>query len=74
MRAIKVKETYKEWFQTIATFTLPSRTLKPLSIAYVKDVYLGISAKNCSRDKRGQSETRKHLQSLEQKMLSIKNV
>ena len=71
MRAIKVKETYKEWFKTVATFTLPSRTLKSLSIEIVKDVYLGINGKNVPRDKRRQSETRAHLQSLEQKMLSI---
>ena len=49
-------------------FTLPSGSLKPLSIEYVNDVYRGISAKNCSRDERGQFETRMHLQSLEQKM------
>ena len=35
-------------------------------------MYQGISAKNCSRDKRGQSETRVHLKSLEQKMLCNK--
>ena len=49
-------------------FTLPSGSLKPLSIEYVNDVYRGISAKNCSRDERGQFETRVHLESLEQKM------
>ena len=32
----------------------------------------GISAKNCSREERGQSETRVHLQSLEQKTFSNK--
>ena len=32
----------------------------------------GISAKNYSREERGQSETREHLKSLEQKMLSNK--
>ena len=50
------------------TFTLPSGSLKPLSIEYVNDVYRGISAKNCSRDERGQFETQEHLQSLEQRM------
>ena len=34
----------------------------------MNDVYRGISAKNCSRDERGQSETLVHLQSLELKM------
>ena len=68
MTAIKVKETYKEWFKTVIKFTLPSSSLKPLSIEYLNDVYRGISAKNCSRDERGQSETRVHLQSLERKM------
>ena len=72
MRTIKVKETYKEWFKTVIKFTLPSSSFKPLSIEYVNDVYRGISAKNCSRDERGQSETRLHLQSLEQKMLCNK--
>ena len=38
----------------------------------MQDVYPGISAKNCSRDEREQSETRVHLQSLGQKMLSNK--
>ena len=38
--------------------------LKPLLIEYVHDVYRGISAKNCSRDKRGQSEKLKMLKSL----------
>ena len=64
MRAIKVKETYKEWFKTVIKFTLPSSSLKPLSTECVNDMYRGISAKNCSRDGRGQSETRVHLQSL----------
>ena len=32
------------------------------------DVYRGFSAKKSSRDERGQSETRVHLQSLGQKM------
>ena len=72
MRAIKVRETYKEWFKTVIKFTLSSSSLKPLSIEYVNDVYRGISAKNCSRDEREKSETRVHLQSLEQKMLSNK--
>ena len=72
MRTIKVKETYKEWFKTVIKFTLPSSSFKPLSIEYVNDVYQGISAKNCCRDERGQSETRVDLQSLEQKMLSNK--
>ena len=35
----------------------------------MKNLYRGISTKNCSRDKRGQSEIRVHLQSLEHKML-----
>ena len=35
----------------------------------MNDVYGGISAKNCYRNKRGQSETQTHLQILEQKML-----
>ena len=42
-------------------FTLPSGSLKPLSVEYVNDVYGGISAKSCSRDERGQFETRMHL-------------
>ena len=37
-------------------------------------MYQGISAKNCSRGERRQSETRVHLQSLEQKMLSNKEL
>ena len=64
MRAIKIKETCKEWFKKVIKFTLPSSSLRPLSIEYVNDMYRGISAKNCSRDKRGQSETRVHPQSL----------
>ena len=55
MTAIKVKETYKEWFKTVIKFTLPSSSLMPLAIEYLNDVYRGISAKNCSRDERGQS-------------------
>ena len=55
MRGIKV--TYKKWYMTIIKFTLPSSSLKPLSIKYANDVYRGISAKNCSRKERGQSET-----------------
>ena len=60
MRPIKVKETYKEWFKTDIKFNLPSSRLKPLSTEYVNDVYRGISAKNCSRDERRQSEARVH--------------
>ena len=64
MRATKAKEIYKEWFKTVIKFTLPSSSLKPLSIENVNYVYRGISAKNCSIDERGQSEKRVHLQSL----------
>ena len=74
MRANENKETCKEWFKTVKKFTLPGSSLKPLSIEYVNDVYRGISAKNFYRDKRGQSETGLHLQSLEQKMLSNKKM
>ena len=35
----------------------------------MNDVYRGISAKNCTKHERGHSETRVHLQSLEQEML-----
>ena len=61
MRAIKVKETYKEWLKNVTKLTLPSSSLRPLPIEYVNDMYQGISAKNCSRDERGQYETRVHL-------------
>ena len=64
MRAIKVKKTYKKWFKTVIKFTLPSSRLKPLSTEHVNNMYRRISAKNCSRDERGQSETRVHLYSL----------
>ena len=64
MRAIKVKETFKEWFKTVIKLTLPSCSLISLSIEYVNDVHRDISPKNCSRDKRRQFETRVHLQSL----------
>ena len=42
------------------------------SIEYVNDLYLGISAKNCSKEERGQSETCVRLESLEQKLLPNK--
>ena len=71
MRAIKVKETYKEWFKAVIKFTLPSSTLKPISIEYVNNVYRGISAKNCSREEIRQSETRVHLQSLNKRFCPI---
>ena len=64
MTDIRVKETYKECFNTHIKFTLPNSTLKPLSIEYLNDMHRGISTKNCSRDERGRSETRLHLQSL----------
>ena len=70
MRGIKV--TYKECYKKIIKFILPSSSLKPLSVRYVNNVYRGISAKDCSRKERGQSETFMHLKSLEQKMLSNK--
>ena len=44
MRAIRVKEIYKECFNTHIKFTLPNSTLKPLSIEYLNDMYRGISA------------------------------
>ena len=46
--------------------------LKSLSLEYVNHVYRGISVKNCSRNEKGQSKTRVHLQSSEQKMQSNK--
>ena len=72
MKAIKVRKTYKDWFKAVIKFTLRSSILKPLSIEYMNDTYRDISAKSCSRDKRGQSGTRVDLQSLEQKILSHK--
>ena len=51
MRAAKVKETCKEWFKTVIEFTLSSRSLKPLSVEYVNNMYRCITAKNCSRDR-----------------------
>ena len=60
MRAVKVKETYKEWFKTVK-FTLSSSSLNPLSAEYVKDIYRCITAKNCSRDEKGQPEAHVHL-------------
>ena len=70
MRGIKV--TYKEWYMTIIKFILLSSSLKPLSVKYVNDLHQGISAKNCSKKERGQSETWVHFKSLEQKMMSNK--
>ena len=64
MRAIKVKETYKEWYKAVINFILPRRSWKPLSIEYMNDVYQCISAKNCSKDERRPSETRVPFQSL----------
>ena len=64
IRAIKVKETYKEWLKTVIKFTLPSSSLKALSIEYVNNMYRGTGAKNCSRDERGRCEIRVHLQNL----------
>ena len=69
--AIKIKKN-KEWYKIIINFTLPSSSLKPLSIEYATDLYRGISAKNCSREERGQSETWVRLESLEQKLLPNK--
>ena len=71
-RTLKVKEIYKEWFKTVIKFILPSSSLKLSSVAYVNDVHRGISARNCSRDKRGQSETRVDMFVSEQKMLPYK--
>ena len=52
-----LKKTHKEWYKIIIKFTQPSSSLQPLSIEYVNDLYRGISAKNCSKEERGQSET-----------------
>ena len=41
----------------IIKFTILSNSLKPLSIEYGNDLYRGISANNCSKEERGQSET-----------------
>ena len=51
---------------------LLNNSLKPLSIEYVNDLYRGISANNCSKEERGQSETWVRLESLEQKLLPNK--
>ena len=61
MRAVKVKETYKEWFKTVIKFTLSSSSLNPLLAEYVNDIYRCITAKSCSRDEKGQPETHVHL-------------
>ena len=60
MKAIKVKEKCKKWSKTVITFTLSSSSLKPLSTEYVNNMYRNISAKNCSREEKGQSEARVH--------------
>ena len=51
------KKIFKEWYKIIIKFPLPSSSLKSLSIEYVNDLYRGISANNCSKEERGQSET-----------------
>ena len=56
----------------IIKFILTSSSLKPLSIEYVNHLYWGISAKNYSREERGQSEKWVRLESLEQKLLPNK--
>ena len=61
IRAIKVKETYKEWLKTVIKFTLPSSTFKSI-INRVCEQY--VLRYWCSRDERGRCEIRVHLQNL----------
>ena len=58
--------------KTVVRLTLSGSSLKPVSEEYVNNLYRSISANNCSKDERGQSETRVHLQSLAF-FLNIKN-
>ena len=44
---------YQEWLMTVVKITLPIGSLNSLSKEYVNNVYRGINAKNCFRDKRG---------------------
>ena len=68
----KLKKTYKKWYKIIIKFTLPSSSIKPWSIECVNDLYRDVSAKNYSREERGQSETWVRLESLEHKLLPNK--
>ena len=52
-KVVKIKESFKGWFKTVVKFTLPSNSLRPLSIECVNNVNRVISAENCSRDEKG---------------------
>ena len=72
-RSIKPKETYSAWFKSAIRCANPPRDAKAIKVEIVNDQYLENSTKASTRQKRGESSKRVHIESVEQKMPQGKN-
>ena len=72
LRILKPKSTYRELMESLINVITPSSRSCPITIEIVNDIYLQDSIKNQTREKRGSTSVRTHLNSLEQKMLKEK--
>ncbi len=71
-RSVKPKATYAEWFIHVLQCVMPKCDVRPRKIALINDTYRADSVKAGTREKRGTSSKRVHLQSFDQKQLQGK--
>ena len=73
LRILKPKSTYRKLMESLINVITPSSRSCPITIEMVNAIYLQDSIKNQTREKRGSTSVRTHLNSLEQKMLQGKD-
>ena len=65
---MKPKETYRVWLKSVLQCANPGHNAKAIQVEIVNDQYLQNSTKSSTRQKRGESSRRVHIESVEQKM------
>ena len=71
-RSMKPKETYKAWFKSVLQCANPDHNAKAIQVEIVNDQHLQISTKASTRQKRGESSRRVHIESVEQTCPRVK--
>ena len=74
LRILKPKSTYRELMESLINVITPSSRSCPITIEMVNYIYLQDSMKNQTKDKRGSTSVRTHLNSLEQKNVTMKRL
>ena len=73
-RTVKLKNTYREWFNCVLRKALPTLEHNAIKVEIVNDQYLRQNTKSGTRGIRGDGKAshRVHISSVDQKMLSGK--